>query len=94
MPNGAENAASRTTAKVSDLSFEEALTKLESIVDAMESEELPLEALLQKYEEGTALAQACQKRLAAAELRIQQLEKTASGEFKLRPAAIDAAADE
>ena len=51
----------------------------------MESEDLPLESLLEKYEEGTRLAKACQEKLAEAELKIQQLEKAASGEMKLKP---------
>ncbi len=51
----------------------------------MESEELPLESLLAKYEEGTRLAKVCQDKLAEADLKIQQLEKTAAGEMKLKP---------
>lgn len=73
--------------------FEEALKKLESIVEAMESEELPLETLLAKYEEGTKLVQICQAKLAEAELKIQQLEKTAGGEFKLKPLETGAAVE-
>lgn len=69
--------------------FEEALKKLETIVDAMESGDLPLESLLAKYEEGTKLAKICQEKLAEAELKIQQLEKTASGELKLKPLTAD-----
>jgi len=53
----------------------------------MEGEDLPLETLLAKYEEGTRLAKACQEKLAEAELKIQQLEETASGEMKLKPLA-------
>jgi exodeoxyribonuclease VII small subunit len=67
--------------------FEEALKKLETIVTAMESEDLPLEVLLAKYEEGTRLARSCQDKLAEAELKIHQLEKTAVGEMKLKPLA-------
>ena len=66
-------------------SFEEALKKLESTVTTMESEELPLETLIQRYEEGVKLAQACQAKLAEAELKIEQLEKTAAGGLKLKP---------
>ena len=44
---------------------------------------MPLEGLLAKYEEGMKLAQVCQEKLAEAELKIQQLEKSASGEMKL-----------
>lgn len=67
------------------LPFEEALKKLEGIVEAMESEELPLEALLARYEEGARLAKICQEKLAEAELKIRQLEKNAAGELKLKP---------
>ena len=70
------------------LPFEEALKKLETIVTAMEAEDLPLETLLAKYEEGTRLAKVCQDKLAEAELKIQQLETTATGELHLKPAAL------
>jgi exonuclease VII small subunit len=43
--------------------------------------------LLAKYEEGTRLARTCQEKLAEAELKIQQLEKTAAGEMKLKTLA-------
>ena len=67
------------------VSFEEALKKLESIVEAMENADLPLESLLARFEEGAQLAQLCQARLAEAELKIQQLEKTAAGQLVARP---------
>ena len=76
-------------AKNGNVPFEEALKKLESIVEAMESEDLPLETLLARYEEGTQLAQICRAKLAEAELKIQQLEKNAAGELKLKPALSD-----
>ena len=66
------------------VSFEEAMQKLETIVDAMESGELPLESLMAKFEEGTRLAQVCQTKLAQAETKIQLLEKNAAGELTLR----------
>lgn len=67
------------------LPFEDALQKLEGIVEAMESEDLPLEALLARYAEGTRLVKVCQEKLAEAELKIRQLEKNAAGEMKLKP---------
>jgi exodeoxyribonuclease VII small subunit len=67
------------------LPFEDALKKLEGIVEAMESEELPLEALLARFEEGTRLVKICQEKLAEAELKIRQLEQNAAGEMKLKP---------
>ena len=88
VPNVARNAGQNTTAKTEPLPFEEALEKLESIVEAMESQELPLESLLAKYEEGTRLAKVCQAKLDEAELKIQQLEKSAGGEMTLKPLSL------
>ncbi len=51
----------------------------------MESDELPLEALLARYEEGVKLVEICRARLASADARIQQLERAATGESKLQP---------
>jgi exodeoxyribonuclease VII small subunit len=68
------------------LPFEEALKRLEGIVEAMEAQDLPLESLLARYEEGTALAQLCQAKLNEAELKIRQLEKNAKGEINVKPA--------
>lgn len=65
--------------------FEEALKKLEGIVEAMESDDLPLETLLARYEEGSKLVKICREKLSEAELKIQQLEKNAAGELKLKP---------
>ena len=61
------------------------MKKLETIVETMESEDLALETLLAKYEEGTRLARVCQEKLAEAEFKIQQLEKNAAGEMQLKP---------
>ncbi len=72
-------------AALEELPFEEALKKLETIVESMEGDELPLETLLQRYEEGMKLQAVCQGKLAEAELKIQQLEKNAAGDLKLTP---------
>ena len=74
-------------AKSENLPFEEALKKLQAIVESMEAEDLPLESLLAKYEEGTRLARVCQEKLAEAEVKIQRLEKTAAGELQLKAIA-------
>jgi exodeoxyribonuclease VII small subunit len=89
-----KNAGHNNPAKAVSLPFEEALKKLEAIVTAMESDDLPLEVLLAKYEEGTLLARTCQEKLEEAELKIQQLEKTASGELKLKPVAVTEGSEE
>ena len=68
-----------------NLPFEEAMKRLETIVEAMESQDLPLEQLLARYEEGSKLAQICQAKLSEAEVKIQQLEKNSKGELSLKP---------
>ena len=80
--------ASAATPPAADQPFEEALQKLEAIVEAMESQELPLETLLARYEEGTRLAAVCQAKLAEAELKVKQLEQKPGGEFDLKPVAV------
>jgi exodeoxyribonuclease VII small subunit len=82
-------AAAAAAVKGEDVPFEEALQRLEAIVETMESDELPLETLLARFEEGTRLARLCQSKLAEAELKIQQLEKATGGELTLKPAALD-----
>ena len=83
MPSPSKGAGPKNPAK--NLPFEEYLEKLETIVEAMEAGDLPLETLIARYEEGTRLAKVCQEKLAEAELKIQQLEKNAAGEMKLKP---------
>ena len=61
------------------LSFEEALTKLETIVESMESGDVPLADLLARFEEGTKLLKLCETRLKDAELKIEQLKKQKDG---------------
>ena len=85
MPNATKGAGHDNAGKAASMPFEEALKKLESIVESMESQDLPLESLLSRYEEGTKLAKMCEEKLAEAELKIQQLEKNAAGEIKLKP---------
>ena len=68
-----------------NLPFEEALKRLETIVESMEAQDLPLETLLARYEEGARLTALCQDKLNEAELKIQQLEKNAKGGLSLKP---------
>jgi exodeoxyribonuclease VII small subunit len=80
--------------KPDDVPFEEALKRLETIVETMESEDLPLETLLARFEEGSKLAKVCQTKLAEAELKIQKLEKNSAGEPVLKPLSPDLAEEE
>ncbi|MBM3830505.1 MAG: exodeoxyribonuclease VII small subunit [Verrucomicrobia bacterium] len=82
--------AAAAPASPAEVPFEAALEKLESIVASMESQDLPLETLLARYEEGTRLAAICQVKLAEAELKVKQLEQKAGGEFALKPVVTSA----
>ena len=66
-------------AKDAKPSFETALTKLETIVESMESGDVPLAELLAKFEEGNKLLKLCEARLKEAELKIEQLKKSKEG---------------
>lgn len=62
-----------------DLSFEQALARLDQTVEALEGGQLPLEEATRLYERGMRLARVCSEMLAAAELKITQIQ-TAYGE--------------
>lgn len=65
--------------KLTQLSFEDALAQLETIVDTMESGEVPLAELMARFEDGTKLLKLCETRLKDAELKIELLKKQSDG---------------
>ena len=73
-----------------EITFEGAMERLEGIVEAMESGELALETMLERYEEGTRLVKLCSEKLAAAEKRIEIITRNAAG--KPQAAEFDPAA--
>ena len=80
-----------TTASAQEpLRFEEALARLEEIVESLETGELGLEESLRIFEEGVALSRRCQGDLARAERRIEVLVEEA-GEIRTEPFATDGA---
>jgi len=68
-----------------EFKFEEALKKLEEIVQKLEEGNLPLEKSLELFEEGMRLSRFCSKKLEEAQTRIEVLTKTASGKVELKP---------
>ena len=60
------------TQEQTDLTYEEAYSKLEQILQDLESGDLPLEEALSLYEQGAALAAYCARKLDEAELRVRQ----------------------
>jgi exodeoxyribonuclease VII small subunit len=64
-----------------ELSFEEALNQLETIVTELESGGLPLEQALEKFEVAMRLKKQCEDLLAKAEARIEELtEESGNGD--------------
>lgn len=57
------------------LSFENALSRLEEIVDMLDDNSLSLEKSIKLYEEGIMLSKQCTKTLEEAELRIEKVNE-------------------
>src|SRR5262245_51910687 len=74
----------KSTDPAQELTFESALTRLESLVTDMEGDRMPLEQLIIAYEEGTKLVKACQQKLTEAEKKIEIIQKRSSGEAELK----------
>ena len=68
-----------------NLKFEEAISRLEEIVQDLESSDVPLEEALAKFEEGVRLSKACHRKLSEAEKKVQILVKNGMGELKEEP---------
>ena len=79
-----------------ELSFEEALSQLEGIVDRLEEGDLDLADALARFEDGVQLTRHCQAQLEAAERRVEVLTRE-GGDWSTRPFAAsddDAAAED
>lgn len=70
--------------KTSKGSFENALERLEAIVEEMQSTELPLETRLKRFEEGVALVRECKKSLEGAAKKVEVLVKSSGGKLETR----------
>ena len=75
---------------MADIKFEDALKKLEKIVDELERGDLSLDEALKKYQEGIELSRACAQRLESAKKKIDVLVKNKKGEFEFKPLDEDA----
>ena len=68
-----------------EVKFEDALKKLEKIVEELEKGNLSLDEALKKYQEGIELASVCAQRLDNAKKKIDLLVKKRKGDFELKP---------
>lgn len=64
---------------IGEMSFEEALRALEATVRKLESGEVPLDESIALYERGEELRKACQKRLDAAQAKIDKIVSDSEG---------------
>ena len=65
--------ASAEPSNVDQLSFEDALRRLEEIVRTLEKGEAPLDQSIELYQEGDRLRRHCEARLNDAQARIEQI---------------------
>jgi len=65
------------------LNFEEAMKKLEKIVEDLESGELSLEDSVESFEKGIELSKLCKKKLESAEDRVKKIVEKTGGDFGL-----------
>ena len=85
--------SSPASPEIDELPFEEALQRLEQVVDRLEQGDVELEASLEAFEEGVKLSRRCAGQLEAAEQRIEVLVRE-GGEWLARPFDEDDALDE
>ena len=67
------------------LKFEQAMERLDAIVEAMESGEIGIEESIAKYEEAMGLAAHCREILDQAEQRIRKIQQDAAGRLRTEP---------
>ena len=77
------------SAILKDMNFEDALSKLESIIDELENEETNLDLAVKLFEEAMTLKDFCSLKLNETEKKIQILVDNKAGEKKLKDFGFD-----
>lgn len=70
---------------LNDMSFEDALRELETIVRRLEEGKINLEEAIKAYERGAALRAHCEKKLKDARLRVEQIVIGPDGDLTTKP---------
>jgi len=70
--------------KEKNQTFEDALSRLETLVEKMESGDGTLEQSLDWFEEGMSLIKSCRQELESAEQKVKELIKNSEGGYTLR----------
>lgn len=74
--------------------FEKAFKELETIVQRLEAEELPLDESLRLFEQGISLSRFCHQRLEEVEKKIELILADAKGQPRTEPFEIDEQLDD
>jgi exodeoxyribonuclease VII small subunit len=74
--------------------FENALKRLDEIVQKLEGGDLSLDESLKLFEEGIELSRLCTKKLTEAEARVEKLIKLGEKEFKTEPLEVEEGEEE
>jgi exodeoxyribonuclease VII small subunit len=69
--------------------FEEAMERLENIVESLENGDLSLDESLKIFEEGMNLVSFCSKKLEEAEQKVTMLIRDQSGAYKQQPFEVE-----
>ena len=72
--------------EIENLSFEEALRELETIVKRLEEGKVNLEDAIGAYERGSQLKAHCEKKLRDAKMRVEQIVVGQDGQISTKPA--------
>jgi exodeoxyribonuclease VII small subunit len=70
---------------MANLKFEDAMARLEEIVNGLEKGDLPLDESLTMFEEGVRLSKSCLKMLNEAQKKVEVLVRDKEGKKKVRP---------
>ena len=92
-PSAAPSAAAPTPPAVEGLSFDDAFAELRTVVAELEAGGLSLEETIARTERAVALQRHCEKLLAEAELRVQQLISRPGGALDVKDIAADEASE-
>ncbi|MCP8616814.1 exodeoxyribonuclease VII small subunit [Salirhabdus salicampi] len=72
--------------KQENISFEEAIEKLEQIVEKLEESDVPLEKAIDYYQEGMKLSKYCNDKLSKVE---KQMEQVLNDHGELKPFSVE-----
>jgi exodeoxyribonuclease VII small subunit len=75
----------QTAPSLENLSFEAAMTELESIVKDLESGKISLEQSITAYERGMSLKAHCEKKLHDAQMKIEKIVAAPNGTITTEP---------